>query len=1166
MSGSTDRSREFDSTPVPPGRNNPAAFDEIIEIEEDLHRQRRRFWRRVLLGLLGVLVIAVILAPRVASLDGPRERLLAVINRRSQPLQIHADNWRLRWLGSQTFGGLTINHPDGSAAIENVQLDAGLLRLIPMGRVDLGTLTLTRPALTLRRPAAVTEAEGAPAAAGGRPRRPAETGPTNGMPSSRSLPIYDLAVELRVIDGTATVETSRGEPWRISQLQTRLVLPSLREPCEAAASWKWEPDGGAVTVTGTVQTLERLLLAPEEAVGQVEICLAKHRLAHFAPWLLPALGGVTPRAGDLEAMLRLTAAGEGRFTAETTTEVTGFQATLPHEERPSMPPAAIRFAAQASWSPERITLSEAALVSPWAKANGRADLARQAPWGGHPDDDAHLELRAELAPLLRDWGNLLGLAPGVAITDGRLLADLRLGNDLNGFWARATALATNLVVKTGTESSRFQPPPSLELLVRRPAPHDWQVAQLRLDSAFAHLEGAGSVTQAVVNGSLDLSRLARDLRGLLPQLPRMVGRIDLQAGSGRVGEEVQARGRLGFTDVAVDGGGAQPWVIEAGTLAAAASLPRLPEQGWPREFERIALSFAGTPGTLTGSCDRCVLPPATNGWAWRVERGRLQANADLARTLTFLRPVFSLPPKADLNGHAVLGLACEAAAGTVKITCSGAVQQLRLESPAWDIREPDARLEGAAEWRAADRILRLANLNGRASVGTLEIPRAAIGPATVQGDLKANLNLAPLAGWRKAAGDGQALQAVGNVAVEAQAGSDATGSSLRLAARGDSLAFTTPAGFHWEEPAPALHLSARLPPARTPVALEQLMLTNALGYLSGTGTFTNGSAPHLQLAGDLALDAAAVDRLLRSRGLKEPLLKGFQPRPFSLSAPLGGGWRGVLAVGKARLTIFLEDLQGWGLDAGPADLEAELADGLLSLRYAPPLADGTLKSQLRVDVGARPMELQLDEKAVQLQDLPLSPALLRNLRFLNPLLANCTAIEGKVSLAAGNGRLPLDATYTTRADFDVAIGLNDVVLMPTGVLEQILAYTGAGGKTLELRQERLRGLCRNGRIEIEPHQAKLRDHPVTFQGSVGLDKSLRFQTIVPLTEDLVGAKAAAYIAGQTLTVPVQGTVDKPRIDEGMLAREARRIATEAARRAMAEQAGELLQKLRERIE
>ncbi len=1153
-----------DPRPAPPGRNGPDAFDEIIEVEEDLRRQRRRFLRRVLLGLLGLVIVAVILAPRLASLDGPRERLLAAINRRSQPLQIHADGWQLRWLGRQTFDGLTLDHPDGSAVIERVQLDAGLLRLIPMGRVDLGTLALTRPALTLRQPGVAPDAIGTPAPAGGRPRRPAASVPAGETPPRR-LPVYDLAVELRVIGGVITVETPRSAPLRISRLQSTLSLSSLRQPCVAGASWIWEPDGGMVTFTGTVQSVERLLLAPDEAAGEMQIRFADHRLAFFAPWLRPMLGGVTPRAGGLEATLYLAADGQGLFKAETATAVTGFRATLPHEERPAMPPAAIRFAAQAAWSRGRFTLTEAALVSPWATANGQANLAREPDWGTHPEDDARLDLRVELAPLLRDWGALLSLAPGVAVTDGRLLADVRLGNDLNGFWTRASVVATNLVVKTGTETTRFQPPPSLDLLVRRPAPRHWQVEQLRLDSAFARLAGSGSITQAVVTGSLDLTHLARDLRGLLPQLPRMVGRIDLNAASGRAGEAVQARGRLAFTDVAVDGGGTQPWVIEAGTLTAAASLPRLPERGWPREFERIALRFDGTPGTLTGSCDRCVLPAGTNRWAWLVEGGRLQADANLARSLKLLRPVFALPPKAGLSGHAVMGLACEAAAGTVKVTYNGAVQQLRLTSPAWDIREPDARLQGTAEWSAPDRLLRLAKISGRASCGTLEIPRAAIGSAVVQGDLKAKLNLAPFAGWRKAAGDA-AQQASGTVTVEAQAAADPAGSRLKLAARGQSLAVTTGAGIRWDEPAPALELTARLPPGRGAIVLQRLMLTNSLGYLTGAGTVTNAPVPHLQFDGDLALDTAAAGRVLVARGLREPRLRGFQPRPFSLSAPLGGGWRGVLAFGQARLAFFLEDLQGWGLDAGPADLEAELADGLLSLRYAPPLASGTLKSQVRVDVGARPMELQLGEKAILMQDLPLNPALMQNLRFLNPLLANCTAIEGKLSLEAGNGRLPLDATYTRRSDFDVAIGLRDAVLMPSGVLEQILAYTGASGKTLELKQEQLRGACRNGQIEIAPHQAKLRGHPVTFQGSVGLDQSLRFETVVPLTEDLVGEKAAPYIAGQTLTVPVRGTVDKPRIDEAALAREARKIATAAAQRAMAEQAAELIEKLRQRVE
>ena len=161
------------ASPSPSQRGGPDGFDEIIEIEQDIHRQRRRFWGRVLLGFFGVLIIAVILAPRIASLNGPRQRLLAVINRSTQPTQIDCQSWSLRWLGKQTLEGLTVNNPQhGVAAIEKVTLEAGLLRLIPMGRIDLGTITLTRPAIIVRQPAAVaTETSDTPET-GGRPPRP----------------------------------------------------------------------------------------------------------------------------------------------------------------------------------------------------------------------------------------------------------------------------------------------------------------------------------------------------------------------------------------------------------------------------------------------------------------------------------------------------------------------------------------------------------------------------------------------------------------------------------------------------------------------------------------------------------------------------------------------------------------------------------------------------------------------------------------------------------------------------------------------------------------------------------------------------------------------------------------------------------------------------------
>jgi hypothetical protein len=341
------------------------------------------------------------------------------------------------------------------------------------------------------------------------------------------------------------------------------------------------------------------------------------------------------------------------------------------------------------------------------------------------------------------------------------------------------------------------------------------------------------------------------------------------------------------------------------------------------------------------------------------------------------------------------------------------------------------------------------------------------------------------------------------------------------------------------------------------------MLTNSLGYLQGAGSVTNGKT--ISLSGLLAVNCDTIHARLQESDFKKLALKGFQARPFSFSAPLGSGVPGMLAYGEARLAIHLAKLEGYGIDAKPADLQACLTKGVVSVDYAPPLEKGSMKSALAIEVGTQPMVLQLPETAFQVKDIPLTDSLLQLLGYVNPLLANCTVIEGRAGIEVSKGRIPLDGTYTRDTDFDAVIAINDAVLMPSGVLEEILSYTGAAGKPLDIKQERLTATCRGGQIEIAPHQAMLHGNPVTFKGSVGLDQSILFHVDVPLTEDLVGDKGAKFIANQTLTIPVRGTIQKPRIDSEVLTKEVRKIATDAAQRALAEQAGDLMRKLREKV-
>ncbi len=1141
------------------------------DLEAEMRWRRRRF-RLIFTGVVLLLLgLAVALAPRVASLPKPRRYLLSLINARTAPNEVRVRDWRLRWMGRQTFDGLTIQIPEAGAdvAVEQVELEAGLLRLIPMGHVNLGVVTVNRPVIRHHRPTPGVAwepgtATGTASASGESPAAPATDGKAN-RGEGFIIPLYDLTVDLRLVDGQVEIAGPDGSRTTLERVQARVDIPSLAAPAAGAANWAWSGPGGTASVTGTVQNLRVALETPARSAGQLRIELKRTPLTALAPWLMAHLDGVTPAAGLIDADLACQAEGMDNVTVETTVEVNGMQVTLPMETRPAMPPASVRLAARARRHAGRLALSEAAFTSPWATARASLDLALQEDVGAHRDDEARLSLRIDLAPLARDWGRLLKLNPGLAVTGGRLIAEAGAGHDTRGLWTSVDAHATNLALRVDGAPLAFAPPPALTLRAHRSETRDWSVDTLRLLAAFADLSGSGNASQATVKGHLDLTRLARDLKPILPGLPRMVGRIDLAAASRLLNDRGRAQGSMVFRDVAVDGGSTRPWVIEAGTLTLASGFTVADGDRWPSDLEQVHVAFSGSPGTVTGRCTRLQFPSGESR-TWSVEQGTLQARLDLKRLAQFIRPIMVLPPKSEISGRAVVGLSFEAMAGNVKAAFNGAVQNLILTSTTWDIRESDARIEGKADLDLAGRKVRLMDLAGRASIGTLALPLAESGPDGFSGDLTAALDLAPLARWRKRGSDGKpGLQPSGKLNVQAHAATTPQGSAITLGLTGDSVAFAPAAGPAWLEPAPALRLEARMPTDRAHVALSRLWLTNSLVFLRGTGVVTNGENASLALSGDLAVNFETLNRLRMERGLKHPVFGGQAARPFRFSAPLGAGVAGLLAYGQGQLDIHLDRLSGYGLAAKPADIRVALAQGQATLAYEPPLDQGAFASRLDLAISGKPYVARLPGSAIKLTDAPLTDGLLEILRYVNPLLAHCTAIQGRASIEIGDGHVPLSNQLTRETDFDAVLVIDDAVFMPSGVLEQILAHTGAAGKTLDVKHERLTIQCRNGRIAIPRHEATLRDHPILFEGSVGLDQSLQFQVEVPLTEDLVGKQAAQYIAGQKIVIPVRGTIAKPRIDSDALTRQTRKFATEAAKRAAMEQAADLIQKLREKI-
>ena len=68
-------------------------------------------------------------------------------------------------------------------------------------------------------------------------------------------------------------------------------------------------------------------------------------------------------------------------------------------------------------------------------------------------------------------------------------------------------------------------------------------------------------------------------------------------------------------------------------------------------------------------------------------------------------------------------------------------------------------------------------------------------------------------------------------------------------------------------------------------------------------------------------------------------------------------------------------------------------------------------------------------------------------------------------------------------------------------------------------------------------QVDVGDNPVNFSGGIGLDKSLDMTVTLPYTSAGRTARVGGETRGTRITLPLRGTVDKPKLDTGKLIEE-----------------------------
>ena len=78
---------------------------------------------------------------------------------------------------------------------------------------------------------------------------------------------------------------------------------------------------------------------------------------------------------------------------------------------------------------------------------------------------------------------------------------------------------------------------------------------------------------------------------------------------------------------------------------------------------------------------------------------------------------------------------------------------------------------------------------------------------------------------------------------------------------------------------------------------------------------------------------------------------------------------------------------------------------------------------------------------------------------------------------------------------------------------------------------------------------------------MGLDQTLDYRAIVPITEELVGREMYVYLKGTTFRLPIRGTASRPEVNLASLQEGLVNLAAQAAQKALEQKAGDLLQQL-----
>ena len=354
----------------------------------------------------------------------------------------------------------------------------------------------------------------------------------------------------------------------------------------------------------------------------------------------------------------------------------------------------------------------------------------------------------------------------------------------------------------------------------------------------------------------------------------------------------------------------------------------------------------------------------------------------------------------------------------------------------------------------------------------------------------------------------------------------------------------------WEEPKVNANITGSWIAASGDANIENLQIQLPWMNFAGNVAYRTASAQQsIAMRGQAVYDSVALSAKLAPMTGNQVQLFGQQTVPIDVTWNSSNDSSASSLAGlKAVTRIGWEQARVAGILLGKADVPVTVDAGKLATAAEFAVSGGKLRWDVTSDLTANDLVI-IQKPMTVLENVEITPEMCQGwLKYVAPLVAEATSIDGKMSLRLDDARLtPADPKRQTVAGqlimHNVTVGPGPLSNQVISLVKQVDAirkkdFTQAVSTQtvwMNMPEQQIDFQMADGRITHRNVNVKVGDANISTTGSVSVDGQLDMMATMPIPDDWIEKSPLLVgMRGQSLNFPVRGTIQKPQMDaEGL---------------------------------